>query len=266
MTGTEDAQPARDVAEALAWMRNVRYPEGDVIDPEDMFGTNDWAAATRRHAATIVRAALAAGPDELHALLARCDEVFGGTVRTEWVRAALAGARPAAEPDIACKLAEIADHVQEGAIDHYRTYNLIDEEDLTESVRQLRTLAAARPAGEPDDTGTDCRPQHLRQKLREALGIDDVVTVDDGGLVADVEEWIRRARAFAPAPRPTADAPDLLTLEELTEGVELAMESSAIEVTVWETHPAETGGRWRTDRTGESTDPIRRLTRCLRSA
>lgn len=47
----------------------------------------------------------------------------------------------------------------------------------------------------------------LRQGIRRALGIDDAVTVDDAGLVADVEEWIRVARVFAPKPVPAAARP-----------------------------------------------------------
>lgn len=56
--------------------------------------------------------------------------------------------RTSAAPDVlAAKLSEIADHIQESAIDHYNAYKLIDEPDLAETVRQLRSLASEVAGG-----------------------------------------------------------------------------------------------------------------------
>lgn len=115
MTGTEDAQPARDVAEALAWFR----------DNPDRVRSVEGRLRSGRHAATIVRAALAAEPDDvvhdavwsLEMLVARYQDreesavidpmqgkAFGVVASqlapvVERLSTALAGARPAAEPD-----------------------------------------------------------------------------------------------------------------------------------------------------------------------
>ncbi len=104
MTAPEDAQAgpaARDVAEALAWMRPCDVAPGDL---------DDWLRVSpkaRLRAATIVRAALAAEPDDertaafalLHALGSMRTGVPNEVASAEnALRAALACARPAAEP------------------------------------------------------------------------------------------------------------------------------------------------------------------------
>ena len=59
VTGTEDSQPARDVAEALTWFQ--ADPEKvSLVDSEGR-----WYFGAEKHAATIVRAALAAGSDDV---------------------------------------------------------------------------------------------------------------------------------------------------------------------------------------------------------
>ncbi|MDN5916618.1 MAG: hypothetical protein L0I76_16200 [Pseudonocardia sp.] len=216
MTGTEDAQPARDVAEALAWFRE---------NPAEAHHVRIHCyAAAADHAATIVRAALAAGPD---------GPAVPRDVARRWLderdegRAEIQRLRAAAGPAVA-------------------------------ALRRIAALGCESTTlcgQDPSDTDGDlCRSCLADVELWRITG--DRVATDD-----PPPEWLRAAA------RPAGDATAaLLSLDDLIEGVELALESSAIEVTVWETHPAETGGRWRTDRTGESTDPLYRLTRCLRSA
>ena len=77
-----------------------------------------------------------------------------------------------------------------------------EEADL--GVREV-LLAGEELAAALDDVheGMDAADE-LRQRLREALGIDDDVTVDDAGLIKDVAGGIRWARTFAPAPVPAA--------------------------------------------------------------
>lgn len=58
--------------------------------------------------------------------------------------------------------------------------------------RELERLAM-------DDGTEQMRSAALRHGLRTALGIDDTVTVTDEGLIADVTEYIRHARAAASA-------------------------------------------------------------------
>lgn len=75
---------------------------------------------------------------------------------------------------------------------------------LIDAFRELARLRAAAPEGV--DAATEL---HLR--LRHVLGIDDDVIVNDDGLINDVGEWVRRARALG-ADVPAA-APEGMDLE-----------------------------------------------------
>lgn len=124
MTGTEGAQPARDVAEALAWFRQVRDIRLEVTFPE-----------AQEHAAAIVRAALAAGPDE-----DRITDVINGWIKTQLDIADAAIGEPPGRGDEEAaqhRLIERLRHLDLSGVDYRLTPRLV------------AALAGARPAAEP---------------------------------------------------------------------------------------------------------------------
>lgn len=179
MTGTEDAQPARDVAEALAWFREnytVDRLGFTPLGPED-------DAIRFKHAATIVRAALAAGPDE-RSSEERREEIArllhdANTGRitpdetdsadyAEMAQAVLdwvAGARPAAEPPARATLFVPHDRVRAvwaseilGTVESMdgpsnRLSVLWDGDTAAVAVHPtgVELVELARPAAEPDE-------------------------------------------------------------------------------------------------------------------
>lgn len=107
-------------------------------------------------------------------------------------------------------------------------------------------------------TLTGRAPLHAVLGLLHAGETAAVVAAEHGLSREEVAVLDRLRREFTDEP-PGAAPREPVDLDTLIGWVELALESSAIEVDVWETDQAGS-------RAAMSVEPLRRLTRCLRSA